>query len=147
MAQLTNGFVRKDGNSEIGFLPPTQSEAMMMGDGSIMPATAFRDDYPITKYTPQELGIDVTASPFYDPETNSQSHAVPVNPSGSSTVVADSGTTTEKFDSQDIQVLSDAAMTAAGSFNTWISKNIGFMLLGSVIAYGLYRFGVKRGAS
>ena len=95
----------------------------------------------------KELGIDVTASPFYDPETNSQSHAIPVNPSGSSTVVADSGTTTERFDSQDIQVLSDAALSAAGSFNNWISKNIGFMLLGSVIAYGVYRFGVKRGAS
>ena len=59
----------------------------MMGDGSVMPATAFRDDYPITKYTPKELGMDVTASPFYDPETNSQSHAIPAQPSGSSPVV------------------------------------------------------------
>lgn len=147
MAQLTNGFVRKDGNSEIGFLPPTQSEAMMMGDGSVMPATAFRDDYPITKYTPQELGINVEASPFYDPETNSQSQAAPMQPSGSSTVIADNGTTPESFDSQDIQVLSDAAMSAAGSVNSWISNNIGFMLLGSVLVYGVYRFGVRRGAS
>lgn len=147
MAQLTNGFVRRDGNTEIGFLPPTQSEAMMMGDGSMMPATAFRDDYPITKYTPQELGIDVTASPFYDPEAKSQSRAIPAEPSGSSTVVADSGTTPETFDAQDIQVLSDAAMSAAGSFNNWVSKNIGFMLLGSVLVYGVYRFGVKRGAA
>tara|TARA_R110000751_G_scaffold11644_1_gene40676 strand:+ start:1198 stop:1641 length:444 start_codon:yes stop_codon:yes gene_type:complete len=147
MAQLTNGFVRKDGNSEIGFLPPTQSEAMMMGDGSVMPATAFRDDYPITKYTPQELGINVEASPFYDPETNSQSQAAPMQPSGSSTVIADNGTTPESFDSQDIQVLSDAAKYAAGSVNSWISNNIGFMLLGSVLVYGVYRFGVKRGAS
>ena len=64
-----------------------------------------------------------------------------------STVVADKGTTTESFDSQDIQVLSDAAMNAAGSFNNWISNNIGFMLLGSVLIYGVYRFGVKRGAA
>ena len=38
-------------------------------------------------------------------------------------------------------------MSAAGSFNNWISNNIGFMLIGSVIAYGVYRFGVKRGAA
>ena len=67
MAIMTDGYVRKDSNTKVGFLPPTSNEAMMMGDGSLMNSNAFRDAHPTTKYTPAELGMDITASPFYDP--------------------------------------------------------------------------------
>ena len=52
MAIMTDGYVRKDSNTKMGFLPPTSTEAMMMGDGSLMNSNAFRDAHPTTKYTP-----------------------------------------------------------------------------------------------
>ena len=30
MAIMTDGYVRKDSNTKMGFLPPTSTEAMMM---------------------------------------------------------------------------------------------------------------------
>ena len=77
MAIMTDGYVRKDSNTKMGFLPPTSTEAMMMGDGSLMNSNAFRDAHPTTKYTPAELGMDITASPFYDPNKTQATKAEP----------------------------------------------------------------------
>ena len=77
MAIMTDGYVRKDSNTKMGFLPPTSTEAMMMGDGSLMNTNAFRDAHPTTKYTPAELGMDITASPFYDPNKSQATKAEP----------------------------------------------------------------------
>ena len=92
---MTNTYIRRDANAEIGFLPPTTSESMMLNDGTTMPSNAFRQDSPVMKYTPEELGMNPAASPFYDPDSNSSSMAIPSNPSGSQTTGIDSNSAAE----------------------------------------------------
>ena len=151
MALMTNSYIRRDANAEIGFLPPTTSESMMMNDGTTMPATAFREDSPVMKYTPEELGMNPAASPFYDPDSNSAAMASPVRHSGSETTTIDSNSAAPEEFAADadttIQDLGSSASMAATNFNSWFSQNIGFIALASVGVYAIYRYGVgNRGA-
>jgi len=150
MALMTNSYVRRDANAEIGFLPPTTSESMMMNDGTTMPATAFREDSPVMKYTPEELGMNPTASPFYNPDSNSAAMAQPSRPSGSQTTAIDSNSATQTVldaDTQAMQVVGTSAALAATNFNSWFSQNIGFIALASVGVYAIYRYGVSKRAA
>tara|TARA_B100000686_G_C16799718_1_gene985091 strand:+ start:5233 stop:5670 length:438 start_codon:yes stop_codon:yes gene_type:complete len=140
MALMTNSYVRRDSNTEIGFLPPTSSEVMMMADGSAMPATAFREDYPVTKYTPEELGMNPRASPFYDPETTSAANAVPPQPSGSEVVAIDNSAAAPQVLGADTDIASTLTGGLSG-FNTWASQNVGLLILGLGVLYGVYRLG------
>ena len=149
MALLTNGFVRRDANSEIGFLPPTTSEALMLNDGSTMPASAFKEDYPVTKYTPKELGMNIEASPFYNPDKANAAGAVPSQPSGSGIVAEDTqAAATNVLEADEaLQIVSFGASSAVSSFNSWAASNIGFLLLGAGVLYAVYQYGVRRGVA
>ena len=150
MALITNTYIRRDANSEIGFLPPTTSESMMMNDGTTMPSNAFRQDSPVMKYTPEELGMNPAASPFYDPNSNSSSMAIPSNPSGSQTTGRDSNSAAQAVldaDTEAMQVVGTSAVLAATNFNSWFSQNIGFIALASVGVYAIYRYGVSNRAA
>ena len=152
MALMTNSYVRRDANTEIGFLPPTSSESMMMNDGTTMPATAFREDSPVMKYTPEELGMNPRASPFYDPDTNSAAMARPAQPSGSQTTAVDSNSAAStvldaEYTVEAMDAVGTGAVMAAPNFNTWFSSNIGFIALACVGVYAVYRFGVNSNAA
>jgi len=140
MALMTNSYVRRDANTEIGFLPPTSSEVLMMADGSAMPATAFREDYPVTKYTPEELGMNPRASPFYDPDTTNAANAVPPQPSGSEVVAIDNSSAAPQVLGADMEIGSTLTGGLSG-FNTWASQNVGLIILGLGVLYGVYRLG------
>jgi len=140
MALMTNGFIRRDANTEIGFLPPTSSEVMMMADGSAMPSNAFREDYPVTKYTPEELGMNPRASPFYDPDATNAANAVPPQPSGSEVVAIDTSSAAPQVLGADTDITSTVAGGLSG-FNTWASQNVGLLILGGIALYGVYRLG------
>ena len=140
MALMTNGFIRRDANTEIGFLPPTSSEVMMMADGSAMPSNAFREDYPVTKYTPEELGMNPRASPFYDPDATNAANAVPPQPSGSEVVAIDTSSAAPQVLGADTDIASTVAGGLSG-FNTWASQNVGLLILGGIALYGVYRLG------
>ncbi|MHA1289374.1 MAG: hypothetical protein ACTSPB_18455 [Candidatus Thorarchaeota archaeon] len=147
MALMTNGYVRKDSNSKMGFLPPTSTEALMMGDGSLMDTAAFRDGHPTTKYTPAELGMDVTASPFYDPETTQAAKAQP-QPSEGETVAQDSQTAADsEFGADTLNPLGVSMPDALQNFNSWASLNVGKIILGAGVLYLAYRLGANTNAS
>ncbi len=144
MALMTNGYVRKDSNSKMGFLPPTSTEAMMMGDGSLMDSAAFREGHPTTKYTPAELGMDVTASPFYEPEKTQAAKAEP-QPSESEPVAQDSQTAANSEFGAD--TLGISMPDALQNFNSWASLNVGKIILGAGVLYLAYRLGANTNAS
>jgi hypothetical protein len=148
MALMTDGYVRKDSNTKMGFLPPTSTEAMMMGDGSLMDSAAFREGHPTTKYTPAELGMDVTASPFYDPNKTQAATAQP-QPSESETVAQDDQTAaSSEFDAESpLKTLGISAPDALQNFNSWASVNVGKIILGVGVLYLAYRVGAKSNAS
>jgi hypothetical protein len=147
MALMTNGYVRKDSNSKMGFLPPTSTEALMMGDGSLMDTAAFRDGHPTTKYTPAELGMDVTASPFYDPEKTQAAKAEP-QPSEGETVAQDSQTAADsEFGADTLNPLGVSMPDALQNFNSWASLNVGKIILGAGVLYLAYRLGANTNAS
>jgi len=61
MSSMTNGYVRKDMNRESNFFSNAEGqEHLLMADGTAMSADAFRDAHPTTKFTPEELGVDMT---------------------------------------------------------------------------------------
>lgn len=135
MSSMTNGYVRRDMNRESNFFANAEGqEHMLMADGTAMTATAFRDAHPTTKFTPEELGMDVTASPFYDPAEQEYSGAVAVE--------SDSQTMAALPLAKASESLNLKAMTG---FNEWVSSNAGFILIGGLAIFGIYHFGYQRG--
>jgi len=65
MTQMRNAFVDKDsnmGNDWLGAIQPVDN-LMRMGDGTAMEAEAFSESIPMMSYTPEELGINMDATP------------------------------------------------------------------------------------
>lgn len=140
MSSMTNGYVRRDMNRESNFFANAEGqEHMLMADGTAMTATAFRDAHPTTKFTPEELGMDVTASPFYDPAEQEYSGAVAVE-SDSQTMAA-----LPLAKSSESLSLNAQALPSMAGFNQWVSSNAGFILVGGLAIYGIYYFGYQRG--
>lgn len=65
MTQMRNNFVEKDSNSSNNWLSKIQpvDNLMRMGDGTAMEAEAFSESIPMMSYTPEELGINMDATP------------------------------------------------------------------------------------
>jgi hypothetical protein len=65
MTQMRNSFVEKDANSSNNWLSKIQpvDNLMRMGDGTVMEAEAFSESIPMLSYTPEELGINMNATP------------------------------------------------------------------------------------
>ena len=65
MTQMRNNFVEKDSNSSNNWLAKIQpvDNLMRMGDGTAMEAEAFSESIPMMSYTPEELGINMDATP------------------------------------------------------------------------------------
>jgi hypothetical protein len=118
-----------------------------MGDGSLMDSAAFREGHPTTKYTPAELGMDVTASPFYDPEKTQAAKAEP-QPSEGETVAQDSQTAADsEFGADTLNPLGVSMPDALQNFNSWASLNVGKIILGAGVLYLAYRLGANTNAS
>jgi len=65
LTQMRNAFVDKDsnmGSDWLGAIQPNDS-MMAMGDGTSMGAEAFSESIPMMSYTPEELGINMDATP------------------------------------------------------------------------------------
>jgi len=62
---MRNNFVEKDSNSSNNWLSKIQpvDNLMRMGDGTAMEAEAFSESIPMMSYTPEELGINMDATP------------------------------------------------------------------------------------
>ncbi len=65
MTQMRNNFVEKDSNSSNNWLSKIQpvDNLMRMGDGTAMEAEAFSESIPMMSYTPEELGMNMDATP------------------------------------------------------------------------------------
>ena len=138
MSSMTNGYVRRDLNRESNFFANAEGqEHMLMADGTAMTATAFRDAQPTTKFTPEELGMDVTASPFYDPAEQEYSGAVAVESDSQTMAVVPLAS--ESFS------LKAPVLPTMNVFNQWVSTNAGFILIGGLAIFGIYHFGYQRG--
>jgi hypothetical protein len=112
-----------------------------------MDSAAFREGHPTTKYTPAELGMDVTASPFYDPEKTQAAKAEP-QPSESETVAQDSQTAADsEFGADTLNPLGVSMPDALQNFNSWASLNVGKIILGAGVLYLAYRLGANTNAS
>jgi len=77
--RMIDGYVRRDPNADSDHLA-SRDDGVILPEGVFMPSSAFRNTVPQTQYTMQELGIDLSASPFA-PEV------APIPESGSNEVV------------------------------------------------------------
>jgi hypothetical protein len=137
---MTNGYVRKDLNRESNFFANAEGqEHMLMADGTAMNATAFRDAHQTTKFTPEELGMDISASPFYDPAEQEYSGAVAVESDSQTMAALPLAKSSESFS------LKAPVLPTMNVFNQWVSTNAGFILIGSLAIFGIYHFGYQRG--
>ena len=140
MSSMTNGYVRRDMNRESNFFSNAEGqEHLLMADGTAMTATAFRDAHPTTKYTPEELGMDVSASPFYDAGSETYSGAVAIESDAQTSVPS-------VFSGQSSPTFA-ASSALISDFNNWASQNVGIIMVGLGVIYGIYRFGYQRGHS
>jgi len=62
---MRNNFVEQDSNGSSEWLSKIQpvDNLMRMGDGTAMESIAFSDSTPMMSYTPEELGINMDATP------------------------------------------------------------------------------------
>lgn len=62
---MRNNFVEHDSNGSSEWLSKIQpvDNLMRMGDGTAMESLAFSDSTPMLSYTPEELGINMNATP------------------------------------------------------------------------------------
>ena len=65
MTKMNNYFVEKDSNNSNNWLAAIQptDNLMRMGDGTEMEQAAFSESIPMMSYTPEELGINMDATP------------------------------------------------------------------------------------
>jgi len=142
---MTNGYVRRDMNRESNFFSNAEGqEHLLMADGTAMSAGAFRDAHPTTKFTPEELGMNLDASPFSETNPMVESYE------GQNPVYHDENTTTSggeasQFGLYTAKSFNAEPATIVSELNSWVSKNLGIILVTSGIIYGVYRLGLSRG--
>ena len=92
--------------------------------------------------------MDITASPFYDPNKSQATKAEP-QPSESEPVAEDTQTVaSSEFGAESPLVnLTTSLPSALQNFNSWASVNVGKIILGAGVLYVAYRLGAKSNAS
>jgi hypothetical protein len=65
---MVDAYVRRDPNSKNHFdsLGSSEEESLVLPDGILMSAKAFKNTVPQTQYTLAELGIDMASSPYVE---------------------------------------------------------------------------------
>lgn len=65
---MVDAYVRRDPNSKNQFdsLGSSEEGSLVLPDGILMPAKAFKNTVPQTQYTLAELGIDMASSPYVE---------------------------------------------------------------------------------
>ena len=61
--RMRDAFVVRDVNGQRNMIPSQNERPMAMGDGTFMSEDAFKDSIPMMSYTPEELGINMSAYP------------------------------------------------------------------------------------
>lgn len=63
--RMRDAYIRRDVNSQSTWLSDVQpaSDFMNMGDGTVMEEGAFSESIPMMSYSPEELGINMNATP------------------------------------------------------------------------------------
>ena len=61
--RMSDAFVVRDTNGTKNMIPSQRERPMAMGDGTFMADNAFRESVPMMSYTPEELGINMSAYP------------------------------------------------------------------------------------
>lgn len=95
--RMRNSFIEQDSNGSAEWLSKIQpaDNLMRMGDGTAMEVGAFSDSVPMMSYSPEELGINMDATPQAVaiaatnpyPYTDRQEVAIDESPKDSLTVV------------------------------------------------------------
>ena len=145
MSSMTNGYVRKDMNRESNFFSNAEGqEHLLMADGTAMSADAFRDAHPTTKFTPEELGMNPEASPFHQANPMVESYE------GQTPVYHDTQTVASGGEASQLGIYTAKSFNAepaaiVSGLNSWVSKNLGTLLVTSFAVFGIYKVGVRRG--
>jgi len=145
MSSMTNGYVRRDMNRESNFFSNAEGqEHLLMADGTAMSADAFRDAHPTTKFTPEELGMNMAASPF------SESNPMVESYEGQNPVYHDEHTTARGGEASQFGLYTAKSFNAeptaiVSGLNSWVSKNLGVLLVTTGVIFGVYRLGMSRG--
>ena len=61
--RMRDAFIVRDVNGQRNMIPSQNERPMAMGDGTFMSEDAFKDSIPMMSYTPEELGINMSAYP------------------------------------------------------------------------------------
>ena len=152
--RMRNSFVEHDSNGSAEWLSKIQpaDNLIRMGDGTAMEVGAFSDSVPMMSYTPEELGINMDATPQAVaiaatnpyPYTDRQEVSIMDDSSDSLTVVKqdllDGGVEFSANSSKQIPIIRGIADEIKG----FLKENPLFTLaLGTVLGYGAFRYSQK----
>jgi hypothetical protein len=149
---MRNSFVEHDSNGSAEWLSKIQpaDNLIRMGDGTAMEVGAFSDSVPMMSYTPEELGINMDATPQAVaiaatnpyPYTDRQEVSIMDDSSDSLTVVKQDlldGGVEFSADSSDSIIRG-----IADEIKGFLKENPLFTLaIGTVLGYGAFRYSQK----
>jgi len=150
--RMRNSFVEHDSNGSAEWLSKIQpaDNLIRMGDGTAMEVGAFSDSVPMMSYTPEELGINMDATPQAVaiaatnpyPYTDRQEVSIMDDSSDSLTVVKQDlldGGVEFSADSSDSIIRG-----IADEIKGFLKENPLFTLaIGTVLGYGAFRYSQK----
>jgi len=148
MSSMTNGYVRRDMNRESNFFSNAEGqEHLLMADGTAMSADAFRDAHPTTKFTPEELGMNMKASPFSEsnPMVESYEGQNPVYHDERTMASGGEASQFGLYTAQSFNAEPTGLVGTVSGLNSWVSNNLGVLLVTTGIIFGVYRLGMSRG--
>jgi len=137
--RMRDAYVVQDPNGYKNLLPSQSEAPMAMGDGTFMADNAFRESLPMMSYTPEELGINMSAYPVQPvEEIPSQS----ISPKQEAVIQASSNPylTIIQQDEQDGGVQFRAE---GDSITSWVDKNSTSLLIAGLL-FGAGWFAARR---
>ena len=131
--RMRDAYVVHDPNGYKDLLPSQSEAPMSMGDGTFMADNAFRESLPMMSYTPEELGINMSADPMQTDTAlalgskSSSGDMKSMNPQQEAIIQASSNPflAVVQQDEQDGGV----QFSAESSITSWVDKNSTALLI------------------
>ena len=130
MTTMQDNFISRDtkNNWDSGMNTPNPRMAVMaMEDGFVMQTAAFKDSIPMTNYSNAELGI---APPAPTPPTTQTFEAE-----------EEFQEVEDSIPGMQVEPTTPTMADILNMFNDWAVKNVGYLVLGGTVAYGIWHFG------
>ena len=135
--RMRDAYVVHDPNGYKDLLPSQSEAPMSMGDGTFMADNAFRESLPMMSYTPEELGINMSAYPMQTDTAlalgskSSSGDMKSMNPQQEAIIQASSNPflAVVQQDEQDGGV----QFSAESSITSWVDKNSTALLIGILL--------------